>query len=1185
MCLKYFKIDRTSRFFLGGMFILAGMLWTQAAFAQPLDNSEPVRSQINLNEQWQTVLLDEHQTSTDNSLVQAGNNEWKTVDIPHNWDDYGGFRRLVHGNLHASALYRKKLQLNKLEQNKQYFLWFEGVGSYASVWLNGDSVGYHAGGRTTFTLDITKALKKGENELLVRADHPAEIRDLPWVCGGCSKEWGFSEGSQPLGIFRPVHMIVTDRIRIEPFGVHIWNDKNISEKQADLNLVTEVRNYGSKTQKLKVVNRLFDADGRLVKEVASRIEVKAGETDTFRQQMNRIENPELWSIENPYLYTVETSVYQGRNLLDKLSTPYGIRWIEWDINREGATNCFYLNGKQVFINGTAEYEHLMGRSHAFADEQIKARVQQIVGAGYNSFRDAHQPHNFRYHESWDQLGVLWWTQMAAHIWFDNPEFKQNFKQLMTDWVRERRNSPSVILWGLENESTLPKEFAEECTALIRKLDPTTSSQRLVTTCNGGKGTDWNVIQNWSGTYGGKPFEYDKELSKQLLNGEYGAWRSIDFHTEGDFEQDGPWSEDRFNLLMESKIRLGEKISDRVCGQYHWLLNSHENPGRTQGGEGLRELDRVGPVNYKGLISAWGEPTDGYYMFRANYAPKETEPMVYLVSHTWPDRWVEPGVKSGIRVFSNCDEVELFNGVREKSLGKQKNPGRGYHFVFNEVDIQNNVLYAVGYVDGKEVATDVIVLHHLPEAKNIAELAGKVNELKGVNNRNYLYRVNCGGGEYTDQSGNLWMADVRWHGQESWGSRNWTDDYPGLPAFYGSQRQTYDPIQGSMEWPLLQTFRYGQHKLSYHFPLEDGDYEIELYFIEPWFGTGGGVVCEDWRVFDVAVNGKVVLNDLDIWKEVGHDRLLKKIVPVTVSGGKLELSFPTVKSGQAVISAIAISSADKQLKAVPASKTLIQLWDKTTGWTAANWLNTGEAIDEAGTGLFSSLSSVLYGAEWLKPARATDSGELQFSVAAEVDIYLALKDSTIVPEGFRKSPKTGVKVVLDEELEYPLYQKRIKAGEPVLLAANRGEVACALVAAIPVSTLDDARDLRPSVTYQATDAEGTRNTIFEEYLERPAQKLKVAGDEVIFTFQVGLASKYGLEFRFSNPSEEDIPVEMSIESKDGRLMSTRNLEFVPAINRWRSLRTDTGTIINAGTYKLKLKLKKNGPVWFRFVKIQ
>ncbi|WP_163712488.1 malectin domain-containing carbohydrate-binding protein [Mangrovibacterium lignilyticum] len=1183
--LKHKNRSRIAQLVKGGVLAFTCLLNAQFSNAQPLDKQQPVRKQVNLNEQWRTLLLDEEKAFVYYSDNRFSESDWKPVDVPHNWDDYAGYRRMVHGNLHGSALYRKNLTVDKLEQDKQYFLWFEGVGSYATVWLNGDSIGYHAGGRTSFTLDITKALKAGDNELLVKVDHPTEIRDLPWVCGGCSAEWGFSEGSQPLGIFRPVHLIVTDKVRIEPFGVHIWNDNNVSEKEAELNLTTELRNYGSQPQKLKVVSRLLDVDGQLVKEVVSKITAKPGVTDTISQQLTSIENPILWSIENPYLYTVETSVYKGKELLDKLGTPYGIRWIEWDVNHEGATNCFYLNGKPVYINGTAEYEHLMGRSHAFTDKQIKARVQQIVGAGYNSFRDAHQPHNFRYQEYWDSLGILWWTQMAAHIWFDNPDFKKNFKQLMTDWVRERRNSPSVILWGLENESTLPKEFAEECTDLIRKLDPTTSSQRLVTTCNGGEGTDWNVIQNWSGTYGGKPFEYDQELSKQLLNGEYGAWRSIDFHTEGDFEQDGPWSEDRFNLLMETKIRLAEKVKDRVCGQYHWLLNSHENPGRTQGGEGFRELDRVGPVNYKGLLSAWGEPLDGYYMFRANYAPKETEPMVYIVSHTWPDRWTEPGLKNGIRVFSNCDEVELFNGVREISFGKQKNPGRGHHFVFNDVDIQNDVLMAVGYVDGKEVAQDVIVLHHLPEAKNIELLAGKIAPEQGSQGRNYIYRVNCGGADYADQSGNTWMADVRWDGGDSWGSRNWTDDYPGLPAFYGSQRQTYDPIQGTKEWPLLQTFRYGQHKLGYHFPLEDGDYELELYFIEPWFGTGGGAVCEDWRVFDVAVNGEVVLKDLDIWKEVGHDRLLKKKIPVSITDGQLDLSFPTVKSGQAVISAIAISTVDNTLKAAPASKTLIQPSTKNKSWTAENWLNTGESIDGAGTCLFSSLAPVLYGTEWLKPGNVENAEKLEFSVAAEADIYLALIDTNLIPDGFRISPKTGVKITRNGEIEYQLYQKRIKAGEPVTLDANQGSVACALVAAVPVSTLDDARDLRPSVTYQATDAEGNGNTVLEEYLEQPAQKLLKAGDEAIFTFQVGLASKYGLEFRFSNPYEEDIPVEMSIESKDGRPMSSMDLEFVPAINRWRSLRTDTGTIINAGTYKLKLKLKKDGPLWFRFVKVQ
>jgi beta-galactosidase len=178
---------------------------------------------------------------------------------------------------------------------------------------------------------------------------------------------------------------------------------------------------------------------------------------------------------------------------------------------------------------------------------VSARVSQMKAAGFNAFRDAHQPHNFRYHEAWDSLGMLWWTQMAAHIWYDTPAFRENFKTLLREWVKERRNSPSIILWGLENESTLPTEFAKECTAIIREMDPTSPSQRLVTTCNGGTGTDWDVPQNWTGTYGGNPDLYHKDLQRQQLVGEYGAWRTLDLHDEGDFDAKGPNTENQMTL--------------------------------------------------------------------------------------------------------------------------------------------------------------------------------------------------------------------------------------------------------------------------------------------------------------------------------------------------------------------------------------------------------------------------------------------------------------------------------------------------------------------------------------------------------------------------------------------------------------------------------------------------------------
>lgn len=69
---------------------------------------------------------------------------------------------------------------------------------------------------------------------------------------------GIREGSQPLGIFRPVVLETTDEIRIEPFGVHIWND----EKAANVFVETEVKNYGKTAETIEVVNKL--SNGRTV---------------------------------------------------------------------------------------------------------------------------------------------------------------------------------------------------------------------------------------------------------------------------------------------------------------------------------------------------------------------------------------------------------------------------------------------------------------------------------------------------------------------------------------------------------------------------------------------------------------------------------------------------------------------------------------------------------------------------------------------------------------------------------------------------------------------------------------------------------------------------------------------------------------------------------------------------------
>ena len=727
------------------------------------------------------------------------------VTIPHNFDDYYGYRQLRHGNLHGKATYSKVFQTTK-NSDKRYFLQFEGVGTYATVTLNGHKYPEELVGRTVWTLDITDRMKDGDNHLRVDVDHPAMQTASPWVCGGCSSEWGFSEGSQPFGIFRPVSLIETDAVRIEPFGVHIWNNAQCDS----VFIETEVKNYTEHTQTFELVNKFTMASGKQVFRHAEIVTLRPGGSQTLRHA-ERIADAHCWSLDDPYLYNLVTMIKRNEKTTDEVCTPFGIRNISWPVLRKNGDNRFYLNGQPVFINGTCEYEHILGNSHAFTPEQIRSRMKQITNAGFNALREAHQPHHLLYQQLCDQQGILFWSQFSAHIWYDTNKFRRNFKRLLVRWIKERRNSPSIILWGLQNESVLPKKFAEECCDIIRQLDPTCADQRLITTCNGGEGSDWNVIQNWSGTYGGSAENYDNELKQpeQLLNGEYGAWRTIDLHG------DAKYSEESFTRLLETKARLAESAKDSVCGHFQWIFNSHDNPGRVQPDGAYRRIDKIGPINYKGLVTAWEEPTPAYYMYRQRYVPQGS-------------------VGSGITAADR--NIDLLKGAE------------GYH---------------------------------------------------------YLYRINCGGDAFKDEFGQQWLSDDTLY------SHSWGQDFEGIHALQASQRHITTAIRGTKSDELFQFFRFGRHRLWYDLPVADGDYRVELYFVEPWHGKDAAERAdyEGLRIFDVDINGQTVVDDLDPWAEAGYCGSLKRVVTAKAKNGRLHISFPEVKAGQAIICGIAVASKE------------------------------------------------------------------------------------------------------------------------------------------------------------------------------------------------------------------------------------------------------------------------------------
>jgi hypothetical protein len=98
------------------------------------------------------------------------------------------------------------------------------------------------------------------------------------------------------------------------------------------------------------------------------------------------------------------------------------------------------------------------------------------------------------------------------------------------------------------------------------------------------------------------------------------------------------------------------------------------------------------------------------------------------------------------------------------------------------------------------------------------------------------------------------------------------------------------------------------------PTSDADtttYRIELYFTEPWHGREASETAdyEGLRIFDVAVGGKTVVDDLDPWAEAGYCGALRRVVYARATDGRLRIHFPEVKAGQAVICAIAVAKKD------------------------------------------------------------------------------------------------------------------------------------------------------------------------------------------------------------------------------------------------------------------------------------
>lgn len=140
----------------------------------------------------------------------------------------------------------------------------------------------------------------------------------------------------------------------------------------------------------------------------------------------------------------------------------------------------------------------------------------------------------------------------------------------------------------------------------------------------------------------------------------------------------------------------------------------------------------------------------------------------------------------------------------------------------------------------------------------------------------VYTVSCGSDEvYVDKAGKKWLADQEMAGDADWGFVDGS-----------SVLRDLETIPGTPSPKVYLTERYSMS--AYQFKLKPGKYTVRLHFAE----TYDGITAAGERLFSVSFNGKVVLKDLDVFKEAHglNKPLVKEFRGVAVTGDKLVIAF-------------------------------------------------------------------------------------------------------------------------------------------------------------------------------------------------------------------------------------------------------------------------------------------------------
>ena len=353
--------------------------------------------------------------------------------------------------------YRREFFVPDSLKGKFIKLMFYAVNYVADIWINGNYVGYHEGGYTSFAFDVSKYLNfNSQNLIAVRVDNPAwgSRNDIvPYYKCDWFNYTGIIHDVY-LEVTNPVSVIRTDVVPLDTAGniqttVTILNKNNFSSN-TEVQIDIYNANIDSTNIQAERASEVIGTSALITGSNHNIIMIDNDSVSVWRTQL-KIINPMLWSPKYPNLYIMKVTLSDSGKTIDEYYTQFGVRTIVTSGTK------VLLNGNPVFFTGVARHEDhpLYGRS--IPDSVIYTDLKVIKGLNANMIRTAHYPNAPFTYTLADRMGFaimeeipVWWFDSTA-AWDIQNNIRHIHQQMFREMVFRDYNRPSILFWSTCNE--------------------------------------------------------------------------------------------------------------------------------------------------------------------------------------------------------------------------------------------------------------------------------------------------------------------------------------------------------------------------------------------------------------------------------------------------------------------------------------------------------------------------------------------------------------------------------------------------------------------------------------------------------------------------------------------------------------------------------------------------------------